>query len=466
MRSRLAALANRLALNAGVQSTIVFRVWSMLSGLVTLGLVLTKFSAEIQGYYYTFASLGLMQEFLQLGFSGVLVQFICHEWARLEADPTGRVVGDENSHRRLASLVKLGVWWYAVLALIVFVCASLGGLAFFATQRRLEGIVGPWLWYCVGVSATLVQMPLRCFLEGSNQVGRMQRLSLVVSVAGHVAAWATMLAGGGLYTLAALAGVQALVGAVIFVRATWPFLRLVRQPSAPTMALWRREFWPQQWRIGVSWLAGLLQFHVFVPILFYFQGAKVAGQMGVTWQLYQAVNLICYSWVSAWSPQMGILGALGKYADLDALVSKTFRVTLATCALLSLGLLGALAALPHWLPQYGGRFADLGSIAILLATLVVLQRPTVEIAAVRFQKREPFYVPSVLTAAAVVAGTIILGRHYGIRGAVLGFAGVMGLVMTPWVHVVYRALMRKWTQQEAAAPLPPEPAALGSKAGE
>ena len=106
----------------------MFRVWSMLSGLVTLGLVLTKFSAEIQGYYYTFASLGLMQEFLQLGFSGVLVQFICHEWARLEADPTGRVVGDENSHRRLASLVKLGVWWYAVLALIVFVCASLGGL--------------------------------------------------------------------------------------------------------------------------------------------------------------------------------------------------------------------------------------------------------------------------------------------------------------------------------------------------
>ena len=37
-----------------------------------------------------------------------------------------------------------------------------------------------------------------------------------------------------------------------------------------------------QWKIAISWTSGYLAFQLFTPLLFRYQNATVAGQMGMT----------------------------------------------------------------------------------------------------------------------------------------------------------------------------------------
>ncbi len=43
---------------------------------------------------------------------------------------------------------------------------------------------------------------------------------------------------------------------------------------------WRREVWPFQWKIAVSWLCDYFIFQLFTPVLFAFRGPVEAGQDG------------------------------------------------------------------------------------------------------------------------------------------------------------------------------------------
>src|SRR5688572_3707561 len=89
-------LAHRLAQSAQIDRAVFYvlagRVWSFASGPITLVLIASQLTPQVQGYYYTFASLVALQGFAELGLGIVIVQFASHEWAFLSLD-RGRVVG-------------------------------------------------------------------------------------------------------------------------------------------------------------------------------------------------------------------------------------------------------------------------------------------------------------------------------------------------------------------------------------
>lgn len=74
---------------------------------------------------------------------------------------------------------------------------------------------------------------------------------------------------------------------------------------------WKTEFWPQQWRIAISWLAVFFMLQAFVPILFFIKGPIIAGQMGAMFQIYNGANSFSKSWLYAVGPNFGILGKKG-----------------------------------------------------------------------------------------------------------------------------------------------------------
>src|SRR2546428_278946 len=78
--------------------------WRFLAGPVSIVLIVRRFTPELQGYYYTFASVQALQIFVELGFSNIVTYFAGHEWAKLSLDSQGRIVGDEDALSRLISL--------------------------------------------------------------------------------------------------------------------------------------------------------------------------------------------------------------------------------------------------------------------------------------------------------------------------------------------------------------------------
>ncbi len=414
--------------------------WSVASGVLLLGLVTWRLSPAEQGYYFTFSTLLLLQQLLEMGFGVVLMQFASHEWASLTVDSRGQASGPPRSLSRLRSLVRLGLFWYAGVAALYLVLVGSAGTVFFSLSS--DGGVrwfAPWALLCSVGAVGVMTVPLSSLVEGSGRVDRNQRALLASGLIATTVASASLLLGAGLYALGVLLGVRAALALPQLAHAAMPSLRLLRDhPQGEGGVDWRAEFWPQQWRILVSWSAGFVMFQSFTPTTFQLQGPVVAGQVGATLQLFHAANRVSSAWLVAVQPGFGRLGANGLFGELERLVETTVQRSSATAAIAGAGALGALAAAPVVSPALAGRFAGLLPTLLIMLALVAMQMSNVQTAAIRFQKREPFVLNAVTGAALVGLSNVGLGYAFGVQGMAAGFAATMLIVVVPWAARVYR----------------------------
>ena len=431
------------------------QAWAAASGLVLLLLATSQLTPSQQGYFFTFSSLLLVQSLIDVGFAVVLTQFVSHEWAHLRLEG-GRVVGDDRAAPRLASLLRLGLRWYGVVAVALLVGLGVGGHLFFTLSPYADAAVdwtAPWWTLCGATALAALAVPLSASLEGTGQVAANQRSLLLANVMAGLAAWLALLLGAHLWSVVVLVGVRALLAHAQLIPAAWPLLRLTRElPEGPSVG-WRTEFWPQQWRIAASWAAGLLMFQSFVPIAFQVQGPVLAGQVGVLTQAFRAVNQLGSAWLTAAQPEMGHLAALGRADDLRTLVRTTVQRCVATAAVIALSAFAFIAVLEVARPRYAERFGDLLSVATFVGIAVALQLSNVETAAIRFQKSEPFVMVSWIAAVALVVSNVLLGYAFGTRGIGLGFMAVTLCLLIPWVHNIYQRDMMIFQRRAEAREL-------------
>ncbi len=126
---------HRLRRWAGVDRAVFFsnaaQMLRLVTGPITMALVLRYLTPEIQGYYYAFAGVVAMQVFLEMGFSQNILQFASHEYAKLHLTPAGTLAGDVAARSRLISLGRLAFGYYAIAAVVVLLGIGIGGHVFF-----------------------------------------------------------------------------------------------------------------------------------------------------------------------------------------------------------------------------------------------------------------------------------------------------------------------------------------------
>jgi hypothetical protein len=438
---------------AGVDRPVFFaalgQAWSLFSGPISIFLIARYFSPKIQGYYYTFGSVAQLQVFLELGFSQCIIQFASHEFALLRFGPGGSVEGEAHARSRLISLGRVALKWYCAMAALAIVGLALGGSWFFWTKHDpTVPWVLPWLCMCVSAGLTLATMPVGALLEGCNQMGFIYALRTVARAASGVVLWIAVWAGAGLYTGPIMASSMALVlvGAYLW---RWPgFLRdLWKAPVGKETIPWQ-EMWPFQWRIAISCISGYFIFNFFNPVLFYFHGAVVAGQMGVTLSLVHSLNALAQSWSVAKGPRFGMLISRRQFAELDSLFFKSTAQALGACvvggAVFILGLVWVRA---HF--AIGARFLSPGPASLLVLATVLNQVLYSEATYLRAHKREPFFVLSAANGVATACLVTVLGYFFSAWGASLAFALTqIGAVL--WATRIWQRCRRDWHQPESA----------------
>jgi hypothetical protein len=307
-----------LGIDRAVFFAITGKVWSMGAGLITTLLIASFFPPELQGYYYTFFSVMALQVFAELGLGTVITSYASHEWAKLSFDQHGGVTGDEDALSRLTSLGRFAQKWYLVAGIVVALVLGVGGFFFFGSTGWNQVAVwgGPWIVLCVVTGINLCFMPIWALLEGCNQVANVYTYRLVQSIATSTAAWLGIYFGAGLW-VTSIIGVTALCAMLLTVGRRYSgFIRTVMlgHPKGPHLD-WKADILPMQWRVSLSWLSGYFTFSLFTPVLFHYQGAVVAGQMGMTWAFITALTGVASSWIAPKAPAFGILIAQRKYAE-------------------------------------------------------------------------------------------------------------------------------------------------------
>ncbi len=305
-------LLRALALDQSLAFALALRVWQLAGGMVSVILISQFFTPELQGYYYTFSSLLALQAIFDLGLGVVVINTSSHEWARLAVDEDGNIVGDPDALSRLVGLGRLLFRWYGIASVLFAVGVGIGGIAFMSSQPY-SGISwqGPWIAIVVLTSLSLWTMPFIALLEGCGHVMQVNRLRLLEAVAVNLAIWAVLLGNGSLWVAVAGAGARSIVGLVFLARRGRTFFApFFHRPHGPVIN-WRTDVWPMQWRLGMSSVAGYFGFSLFTPVLFHAHGAKVAGQMGMTWALLTAMQMGSLAWLRTRAPKFGSLVAQG-----------------------------------------------------------------------------------------------------------------------------------------------------------
>lgn len=424
---------------------LVAMAWQVLSGPLTLLFIAKFLSPVAQGYYYTFASLLALQSYAELGLSVVILNAASHEWAGLQLDAIGRIVGDPRALSRLVSLGRFACRWYAIAALLFFVVVGSVGHQFLSHQLD-AGIswTAPWWTLVVLTSLQLWALPFNALLEGCNQVLNVQKFRLSQFVLRTLALWTALFFGGELWAAVAASAV-ALSRDVYLLGVKYrhffvPFL----SPPAGAVMNWRREILPMQWRMALSGAVGYFYFQLFTPVMFRYHGPVAAGQMGMTLSFISMVQGLSGTWMQPKVPRFGMLIAQRQFGELDRVWWRTTRAVVLIAAAAALAGWTTLAVVTTLGWPIATRLLGLTASGLFLIAGVNMAGLYCMAAYLRAHKREPLLVMSITTALLMGALVWQLGSRFGATGIAAVYLFVTVGVALPWQVAIMMRARQEW----------------------
>lgn len=451
-------LFRRVGVDRLVLLGILAKIWSIFAGLVTLLVIAYKFSPQLQGYYYTFLSIIAFQVLIELGLSNIIVQFASHEWSKLSLDKKGAVIGPAGSLCRLQSLAQMFFRWYCVSSVILTL--ALGVCGFFIFSKNQESGISwmlPWFSLCICNGAIFCLLPIWSLLEGCNQILKLYSYKFIQSIILSVSFWGAVFLKAGLWAVVISYAVILACAAVFLLSKCRIFLKTLLFSSFTGRGVdWFKEVLPLQARTTITWLIGSFTFSMFVPVLFRYHGAVIAGQMGMTLTLINAVYTLPSAWLNPKVPQFGMLIAQKKYTEIDNIFWRTTKIIIVIAiagAVTAWVLVYALNRIGH---PFAKRFLPLlpTGIFILAHTITSLTAPFS--AYLHAHKKEPLLVSSVIAGISVGASTLILGKRYAAVGVAGGYL-LITLFLVPVIFIIWRRCKTKWHKDEH-----PDPVILGN----
>jgi hypothetical protein len=446
---RVRWLLGRAEINRAVFFALLLRGWQLAAGAVSALLIATQFSPSEQGYWYTFSGLIALQSFFELGFSMAVINMASHEWSKLSLDEEGRITGDSVALSRLISLGRLLFRWYALASLLFVVLIGAFGLYFLAGEQGAAGDWNiPWVAAAVLSGLLLWTLPFVALLEGCNQVATVNRFRLIQAVVANLTVWTTIVLGAGLWAFVAVTAARLLCELYLLVVKYRRFFTCLMQSPLSERMSWRGEVLPLQWRLAVGGVFQYFSMNFITLVMFRYEGATIAGQMGMTWMLMTTLGMACMSWVQARVPQFGMLVARKEFAELDRRFKRLTLVSWSAVAVAGLALWGAVYSLQHFGWNLGTRLLPPLPTGILIIAVLLRHVPDCFNIYIRAHKREPMSLLALIVTSNSAIGVLVwlLGGYLelGATGAVAGYLGVVALIMFPGVTLIWWRCRRAW----------------------
>lgn len=445
LKSKFGFIISTFGVDRAVAYTIIFKSWQSFAGLISILCITRFFTIELQGFYYTFASLIALLSFFELGLYLVVSNFASHEWSKLHLTQDGYIEGDSNALSRLVSLGRFIFKWYALASLIFMAVVGCGGY-WFLEQASTSQIVWriPWLLHIIFSSCLLWCMPFLSLLEGCDQIPSVSGFRLVQAVLSNIVLWVAIFSGLGLWAIPALSMVSAVSVLVYLLVIKQHFFAPFRKKPVSCGISWKTEIFPMQWRLALQGAVNYFVFSLFTPVMFYYHGAAVAGQMGMTWQLVTAIQSIAVIWVMTKAPRYGILVARREFDTLDREWRKAtiFSVLMMVLGVISTALVMYYLSGISWEPMK----RVLSPLNFLLLAGGALFSLIVQCFSIylRAHKKEVFTPVALITGLLMAIVVWQFGASYGALGATTSYLIIMGCVTIPMTFFVFKKSQLAW----------------------
>ncbi len=428
------------------------RIFQAFSGVISIFFIATFLTAEEQGYYYTFGSILAIQVFFELGFTGIMTQYVAHEVAHLKIGVNWKYQGERKYVSRLAFLIRFCIKWYVVIAVIFFVIILILGYIFFSKYSKTDANISwflPWLLLAFSTSIKLFQSPFSAIYMGLGKVKEMNKIAFYQQLVIPISQWVLFACGLKLYVvgIGSLLAVIMWIAFIIYSPLKNVMINLLQEKVTEKVS-YHKEIFPYQWKIALSWISGFFIFQLFNPVLFAKEGAVVAGQMGMTIQVLNAIQAFSLSWQNTKVPLYSGLIESKDYNTLDRIFNISMKQMLGVCCFLLFGLFCAMVVLreTHFTIGHtvvGDRFLDYLPMFIMMAAMFINVLVSSWAIYLRCHKQEPYLITSVISGIFQCLSVYFLGNTFGLYGLILGYLGIFVLIL-PMNYIIFKNKKSEW----------------------
>ena len=422
----------------------VNRLWTLLSGPITIIFVLNYFSEITQGYFYTFKQLLALRVLTELGLGTVIIQFVSHEWAHLSVTKNGNITGKIEAKNRLASIIKFSFKWFFRASALLFIILLIIGMYLFGSKSDPTiNWFWPWFFLAALTSFELLLIPGFSILTGCNDVFFVYSVQLLKAIINIIFIWLTIALGLGIWSLVIGSGISIIISTIILGYFKADLIKKMIRVKINDNFEWKTEIWPMQWRIALSWLCGYFTYNLFTPVLFHFQGPEAAGQMGMTMSVISVIGFVPSLWIKPNMPQFGIHIAKKNYFELDKHFFKLLKVVLVFLLFTAFILWIGFYIINVYNFSFAARLLPLLPITLLIIAKTLSSSTSPFSDYLRAHKKEPFVIISVISSLLIAGSNIYFGSKFGAYEMVLGYLFII-IILTPISFTIWFTLRKKW----------------------
>lgn len=445
-------IKEKLGIDGAIFFTSLFRILQSFGGLISI-LFVAKYLTDVeQGFYYTFGSIIAIQVFFELGLNGIITQYVAHEVSNLEWIDKHTLNGESKYLSRVSSLLHFSVKWYLIFALLLFIIILCLGFSFFNNFYDSEEVIhweSPWVILSIFTSFNLLVTPIYAFLQGLGKVKEVARIRLIQQTIVYIAIYIGFFFGFKLF-VPAIQSITLFVLGVILIYLFKYHKILIKIWNFPITEKvnYYKEIFPFQWKIAISWISGYFIYQLFNPILFAFEGAVIAGQMGMTLAILNGVQALSNSWMTTKIPKYSGLIAQRNFTTLDSL----FKTTLKQSVFINFTALLLLFSIVEFIRFNSLSFFGLDIISKILPNIPLLflmlsvfinQFVFSWALYLRCHKKEPFLSYSVVMAVLVGLSTFFMTKFYGVNGMTFGYFAI-NLALFYWAYYIFKTKKLEW----------------------
>ncbi len=453
MKKILIKIAGKIGMDGAIAYSSAARIFQAFAGVVSVFVIATFLSSPEQGYFFTFNSILAIQIFFELGFTGIMTQYVAHEAVHLNLNNANYYEGEERYKSRLAYLVRFCLKWYSLIALLFLIVIIVVGLAYFGRYASPNDNVNwyaPWFLLSFSTAIKLFQSPFTAIFTGLGKVKEMNKITFYQQLIIPISQWVLFACGLKLFVV----GISSLFGVIIwwfyvFKTGLWRILfNLLKEKITDTIS-YMKEIFPYQWKIALSWISGYFIFQFFNPVLFATEGAVIAGQMGMTVQVLSAIQGFALSWQNTKIPRYCGFIEMKQFDELDYLFNKTLRQMMSVCIaiLVVFYLLIIILRTTRFSigeTVFADRFLDYIPMVLMTVPVIVNQYVSSWATYLRCHKQEPYLVSSVVMGVLCCLSTLILGEYYGLYGITIGYATLCVFLSLPWSYYIFINKRKEW----------------------
>jgi O-antigen/teichoic acid export membrane protein len=298
----------------------------------------------------------------------------------------------------------------------------------------------------------LLLSPLFAVLEGGGLVAQINRLRTFQGISGNIVGWIIVFLGGGLFMAVATAAVPFIFGASWILIKKRQFFNFVFKSLSIGDSIkngevrtfdWKTELLPMQWKIALSWISGFFIFQLYNPILFYYRGPAVAGKMGMTMVITNALSQISIAWVYVKIPRFGAFIAQKNWLELDALFIRAFRLSMLVAIVGSIASVCCIWVLQKYTP-WGIRFLNVTEVALVLGSIILNNYIAAIAVYLRAHKEDPFVWLSLIGAVLTSISVWLGAKYFSSLGVVSGTFLLNLFYGIPTTYYLWKKLRKKW----------------------